>query len=217
MRTRWRSRKQIGAEMFRSISNMPIFRRLFLAFVLAALIPSIVIAALGSTYISALGARGQAEQVSYQALSVSAAQLGNLQRMNALLQALFTNSVSNSSMTALNQRVDNEISTLERSFNQGSAQFQQDYQIATSPNMSGVHSILLTDDPSDQLSSDQQRTLALVLGQKTSSAPGQWSVYMQAQEQERQALQARKSIATVQQLLDDANAKYRPVLQSWQH
>ncbi len=203
--------------MFRSISSMPIFRRLFLAFVLAALIPSIVIATLGSTYISALSARGQAEQASYEALDASAAQLGNLQRMNALLQALFTDTGTDSAMTTLNHHINNDILALKHAFDQGTVQYQQNYQIATSPNMSSVHSILLSDDPSDQLSKNQQRTLALVLGQKTSAVPGQWPAYEQAQEQERLGLQAHKSLAKVQQLLDAANAKYQPLLQSWQH
>src|SRR5260370_42602118 len=83
--------------------------------------------------------------------------------------------------------------------------------------MSSVHSILLSDDPRHQLSKNQQRTLALVLGQKTSAVPGQWPAYEQAQEQERLGLQAHKSLAKVQQLLDAANAKYQPLLQSWQH
>ncbi len=198
--------------MFRSISNMPIFRRLFLAFVLAALIPSIVIAVLGSTYISALGSRGQAEQIGYQALDVSAVQLGNLQRMNALLQALFANTDTNSATVTLNHRINSDIVTLDHSFGQGSAQYQQSYQIATSPQMSQVHSILLADDPSDQLSIDQQKTLTQVLG-----PGGLWPAYEQAQEQERQALQGHQSQAVLQRLLDTANTKYQPLLQSWQH
>jgi methyl-accepting chemotaxis protein len=201
--------------MFRSISNMPIFRRLFLAFALAALIPTSVIVALGLIYNAALGTRAQAEQVSYQALDASTTQLANLQRMNALLQALSINSGKDSATTRINININNEIVILEHSFGQGAAQYQQNYELTTSPDMSNVHSILLADDPSDQLSIDQQRTLTKILG--TSSAPGLWSAYQQAQEQDRQALDAHESPTALQPLLGDANTKYQPLLQNWQH
>ncbi|SRR6266446_7052852 len=195
--------------MFISISNMPIFRRLFLAFVLAALIPSIVISILGTVYITTLGTRSDAVQTSYKALGISSAQLGNLQRMNALLQAL------NPAMNKLNSHINNEIVKLEQNFDQEAKTYQQNYELATSPGMSNVHSILLNEDPNDQLSNDQQTTLTHILGQK--SASGQWPTYKQAQEQVQLALQSHQPLSTVQLLLGDANAKYQPLLQSWQH
>ena len=69
--------------MIRSISNMPIFRRLFFAFVLAAVIPGIIIAALGTTYINLLTARGQAVQNSSEALKVAGDGLTDIEAGNA--------------------------------------------------------------------------------------------------------------------------------------
>ena len=65
--------------MFRSISNMPIFRRLFLAFALAAVIPGIVISVLGGTYINALSGHGAAIHTSNMALKIVTTEQANLQ------------------------------------------------------------------------------------------------------------------------------------------
>ena len=50
--------------MVRLVSNIPIFRRLFYAFLLAAIVPGIMISVLGITFLNAQGARSQAMQVS---------------------------------------------------------------------------------------------------------------------------------------------------------
>jgi len=156
--------------MFRSIANLPIFRRLFLAFVLAAVIPGILISVLGVFYISTLNAQGQAVQISNQALSLSYGQLGNLQRMNALLEALFTTNVADPGITKLSHNTNIEILDLVRKFNLGSAQYQQSYEIATASGMSGIVSILSAYPSGGQITTDQQNTLNLVLGQ-------QWPAY----------------------------------------
>ncbi|HZU01358.1 MAG TPA: hypothetical protein VFA10_16940 [Ktedonobacteraceae bacterium] len=75
--------------MFRSISNMPIFRRLFIAFALTATVPGIVIVLLGSYYINSLTLRSQAVKTSFDAQNAASDQQINLQRMNALLQTRF--------------------------------------------------------------------------------------------------------------------------------
>lgn len=64
--------------MFRSLSNLPIFRRLFPAFILTALIPGLVISVLGSYYISTLNPRGQALQTNIIILGVVIALLNTL-------------------------------------------------------------------------------------------------------------------------------------------
>ncbi len=75
--------------MLKFLSNIPIFRRLFIAFFIAAVIPAVVIALLSSFYLSSLTMRGQAVQTSFDAQSIAAQQEQNLQRMNALLQTRF--------------------------------------------------------------------------------------------------------------------------------
>ena len=50
--------------MVRLVSNIPIFRRLFYAFLLAAIVPGIMISVLGITFLNAQGARSLAMQAS---------------------------------------------------------------------------------------------------------------------------------------------------------
>src|ERR1700730_2104420 len=75
--------------MVRFISNIPIFRRLFMAFAIAALIPGIVIVLLGNFYINSLNVRGQAVRTSFDAQSAAATEETTLQRMNTALGAYY--------------------------------------------------------------------------------------------------------------------------------
>src|SRR5437899_10261223 len=105
--------------MFRSISNIPIFRRLFLAFALAALIPGIVIIVLSSNYINTLSTRSQDIQTSNSAVKMASSELADLQRMNALLNEYFvaeTNS-TDPSMHKMPQALNTQILDLEHDFN----------------------------------------------------------------------------------------------------
>ncbi|HEY6285043.1 MAG TPA: hypothetical protein VIX20_05230, partial [Ktedonobacteraceae bacterium] len=72
--------------MIRFLSNLPIFRRLFIAFSVAAVIPVIVIVLLSNFYLSSLNTRGQAVQTSFDAQSIAAQEQSNLASMNALLK-----------------------------------------------------------------------------------------------------------------------------------
>jgi len=81
-----RSKKDLDSDMLKFISNMPIFRRLFIAFALTVAIPGIAIVVLGSYYINELNVRGQAVQTSFDAQNIASQQQTNLQTMNALLQ-----------------------------------------------------------------------------------------------------------------------------------
>ena len=80
--------------MIQLLHNIPIFRRLFFAFALAAIIPGIVIILLGDFYINSLDTRGQAVRTSFDAQNLSSQEEENLQRMNALLQAQQPQSLS---------------------------------------------------------------------------------------------------------------------------
>ncbi len=111
--------------MYRSITNMPIFRRLLIAFALAAVVPGIVIVLLGTNYVSQLTARGQAVKTAFNAQNTAYEEQINLQRMNALLQArhaeVFASlggSVQDPSMNASGQLINNDILARETDFDQ---------------------------------------------------------------------------------------------------
>ena len=83
--------------MIRFLSNLPIFRRLFIAFAIAAVIPGVIIVLLGNFYLTSLYQRGQAVSTSFDSQRIASQQQANLQTMNALLttsQAQVMNTLS---------------------------------------------------------------------------------------------------------------------------
>src|SRR5712692_3925377 len=199
------------------LTNTPIFRRLFIAFAMAAVVPGIIIAVLGNTYISTLTARSQAEQISNQALKITTDQHANLQQMNSDLvgfqsTAFAAEGGNDPSMVAMAQSLNNEIVALQGQFNQQALQYQQNYQIATSPQMAVIRGILSGTDPSNKIARDQQQTLIKVLG------PGQeWSSYLAAQNQEILDIKTNVSHATAHNDMTKADNLYKPLEASWHH
>src|ERR1700692_3846915 len=136
---------------FNFLSNTPIFRRLFVAFAFATIIPAIVIALLGTFYVNSLVSRGQAVTTSFEAQSVAYAQQVNLQRMDALLKVraaqVFAGPNQDKSLTATGESANIEINFLQTSFDQTLTSYQQNYELATSSNMAQVRSTLLGENP----------------------------------------------------------------------
>ncbi len=179
--------------MLRFLSNTPIFRRIFLLFLIAALVPTFIIILLGSFYLNNLSTRGQAVQTSFDAQSVAAAQQNNLERMNASLQtrhnqvfASLSNSVTDSSLAASGGLINADIATREVEFNSTLNSYADTYEIATSSNMSGIRTILLNDNQSasSEIIGDQQRAISAVTGTN-----GLWAKYKVLQDSELSQLQ----------------------------
>src|SRR5579863_5415080 len=154
--------------MIRIISNMPIFRRLFIAFAAAALISGIVIVLLGNFDISALTTQGQAVRTSFDAQSAASQEDTNLQRMNAVLEAFhneifgsLSGVITDKSFFSSGALLDGEVRAREAEFDQALKTYQSNYEIATSPNMATIHSVLLSDDPTvgQQIINSQQASL----------------------------------------------------------
>ena len=169
--------------MIKFFSNIPIFRRLFIAFAVAAVIPGIVIILLGNFYINSLTIQGQAVATSFDAQSVAAQQQANLQRMNALLQTDFnqvfaslSNVVKDSSLYASGGLNDKELHYLEAQFQQTLTTYIGKYELATSDNMANVRTILLNDDPTNGNN--------IITAQKTAldNTSGYWKKYKQSQD-----------------------------------
>jgi methyl-accepting chemotaxis protein len=143
-----------GADMIRFMSNMPIYRRLFIAFAFAAIISGVVIIVLGDFYVNSLTTQGQAVRTSFDAQSAASQQETNLQRMNAVLEAFHngifgsaTGVIKDPSFFSSGALLDQEVRAREAQFDQSLKNYQANYELATSPNMSTVRSILLNDDP----------------------------------------------------------------------
>lgn len=172
--------------MIRFMSNMPIFRRMIMAFIFATLIPGMVIALLGVFYINSFQNQGQAVRTSFDAQSLASSEDANLQRMNALLQAKFyqifaseSQVVTDPSLFASGGLVDGEIRALEADFDRNLPLYKSQYDLSSSPNMANVLSILRTNDTQNAQSiiDSQKQALSEVL------SPDGWTQYKSYQDQ----------------------------------
>ncbi|MFL5626225.1 MAG: methyl-accepting chemotaxis protein [Ktedonobacteraceae bacterium] len=176
--------------MIRFIRNMPIFRRLFIAFALATAVPAIVIVFLGNSNLSSVDIRGQAVRTSFDAQTAASTQETSLQRMNALLQtrhnqifASLNAQVTDPSLQASGALINSDILARAEDFEHSLTDYGNNFELATSGNMHNIQSILLSDDPNNNhYSVDQQRALNAVM--KTD-----WPTYKNLQQQELAQLQ----------------------------
>ncbi len=176
--------------MIRFIRNMPIFRRLFIAFALATAVPAIVIVFLGNTNLSSVDMRGQAVRTSFDAQNAASTQQTSLQRMNALLQtrhnqifASFNAQVTDPSLQASGALINSDILARSAEFEHSLTDYQNNFELATSANMHNIQSILMSDDPNNsRFSVDQRRALDSVINTD-------WPTYKNLQQQELAQLQ----------------------------
>ena len=182
--------------MIRYLSNIPIFRRLFIAFSIAAIIPVIVIVLLSNFYLSSLNTRGQAVQTSFDAQSIAAEQQNNLESMNASLQARYyqvfaslSKVIADPSLSASAGLINGDILARQADFEQSLNSYQDNYELATSPNMSTIRTILLNDNPATgpTIINDQLAALNAVIG--TNDTNGLWQQYRILQDQTLNKLQ----------------------------
>ena len=180
--------------MVRFISNIPIFRRLFIAFAIAALIPGIVIVLLGNYYVSSLTTRGQAVRISFDAQSAASQEETNLQRMNAVLQAFHNqifgslgSVIQDASFYASGAQDGQEVRHNEAEFDQAIGNYQSNYEIQTSPNMSTIHDILLSSDPANSSIISSQKSAL----DKVNVLWGKYKTYQDAELKDLEGLQGK--------------------------
>jgi methyl-accepting chemotaxis protein len=145
--------------MFQFIRNMSISRRIFFAFTVATIIPGIVVVLLGLFYLHSSQDRSDAVSKSFEAKDLAAQQQNILQRLNPLLGERFAEVIADPqnnriiqgdpSFVSSGALVENDISSLVIGFQENLQTYQQNYDVATADNMSGVRSILLTDNATD--------------------------------------------------------------------
>src|SRR5258708_54996 len=174
------------------LRRIRIFRRLFIALAIMALVPTILGAVLSSFFLSSLQARSQAVQVSIDAQSTASDGLNNLQRMNALLQTRFTQIFAIASGKEYDVSLQNasglistDILARELDFSLTLTSFQGSYEVASSPDMAAIKAILLSDSPATgpTIINDQQQAVEQVTGEG-----GLWVQYQTLQDQEMQVL-----------------------------
>ena len=216
--------------LFRAVSNLPIFRRLFIAFTLTTVIPGIVIALLGTFYLNTLQSRGEAVRTSFDAQSLATAQQINLQRMNASLETRFAqiyaakggaftddNGNPDPALAASGSLIANDIQARELDFDQSLQTYQQNFAVASSANMKSIHDILLSDNSANiSIINNQQNALNHVIAQK------EWDNYKNAQNQVIQLLDRIQkgdttvSAAQAYKALYTSRTLFLPLKNDWQ-
>ncbi len=153
--------------MLMFVSRIPIFRRLFYAFLLSALVPAIIIVVLGSTFINVLSSHSTAEQSSIQSLTYAEQADPDLRATYSVMLDVYSlynpNTTPNPASSA---SVAGSIGDYTQLFNLNLESFQKEFAI-TSPNMVSVRQVLLSNDPSTPLISQQQQLMNTFLNDWT--------------------------------------------------
>ncbi len=138
--------------MFRTLNDIPILRRLTIAFVIATLIPTLLILLQSNFSLQASELRSQSVHISFDAQNTATREQINLQHMNALLQARFAQVFAQGSLflegdPSSGKLTENDVKALETEFTQTLVSYQRNYEITTSPAMSNIRSVLISDAP----------------------------------------------------------------------
>ncbi len=196
--------------MFKFITSIPIFRRLFYAFLLAAVIPGITIIILGVTFVNTLNARGIAVQTSVKSVRAAMDAKIPLSNLFGVLNFAY-HSQTQPNMPGMQEWGQDPLTqtrTLENTFDRDIKQYQQEYQITTSPQMSVIRNILLSDDPASSLPALQQNALNVVMEKL-------WPDYKKIQDQTLDSIQTPDLLGQVPALLQQAQSKYGPLVSGW--
>jgi hypothetical protein len=174
--------------MVQSSSNIPRFRRIFLAVTLLVAVP--VIIWLSSSYLTSLNKRSQAVQTTVDAQTVADQQQTNLQAMHAQLWSRFYqifaslhNSVQDPSLPNSGDLIASDIAARATDFDQAVRNYQSNFELATSTNMSNVRAYLENNSSDSKILSDQQAALDAVVNKD-------WPQYKMYQDQVLLELQA---------------------------
>ena len=198
--------------MLKFITNMQISRRLLCAFLLAAIIPGIIISILGLTFINAQRSRSQAMQMSMRTFKSATTTSTYLPQIINLLKLAYHNQydVLVQTLPAQGQAADtlSQLAVVTHSFDQAMSQYQQAYQINTSSQVSILRSMLFYDNPATTLPREQRTML-------DQAKYTLWPDYQQAQNQLVAALTARVPGDQAMVLLQQAIAKHTALSNGW--
>jgi methyl-accepting chemotaxis protein len=196
--------------MLTFVANIPIFRRLFYAFLLAAVIPGIIVAIQGIAFANEQSARSQAMQSSIAMMQATTAVQEDLQNLNSSLNAAYQDQYqSNSTVQARTPGLLKSANMLTRQTSAALKHYQQSYQLTTAPGMSGALSILTSNDPTTTMPAEQQSLLSTLQSKD-------WPAYSAAVQQVLHGIAAQAPAAPLHKLLVGANQQYAQVIRGWQ-
>jgi hypothetical protein len=154
--------------MMQSNANIPRLRRIFLALAFMVAIP--VLIWLSNSYLTSLNKRSQAVETSVAAQTVADQQQTNLQAMNSQLRSRFyqifasmNNSVQDPSLSSSGGLIAADITASTINFDQALTNYQSNFELATSQNMSIVRAYLERNSTGSKILSDQQSALNAIV------------------------------------------------------
>jgi methyl-accepting chemotaxis protein len=201
----------------RVFSNMRIFPRLLVLFVVLVIISSTAIAFLDYFFLQASNTHAQAVKTSFNAQQTATEQQINLERMNALLQARFAQIFASDSpdlggdpsLAASGGLIDIDITTSEINFDQALTTYMGSYDITNSAAMSTIRTILENNSSNMYLINDQQVALNAVKA-------NQWNDYKNLQDQVLSALnQPQPNYETGYAILYKADTVFQNLQKNW--
>lgn len=197
--------------MFKAIANIPIFRRLFYAFLLAAVVPGIIIVILGFVFTGTLTGRSAELRYSAQMVQDSANIKSKIQLLNHQPTMGFPDWSDNSVTPA---RVNNIIDTLQQDtaeLEQTITAFKKNYSILDSPQMLTIRNSLTTDSSDTKLPQEQKQSLDNITNNL-------WPAYKSTQTTLVKHLQSQYTVGIRHNLKADAenlHNKYMALEKGW--
>jgi methyl-accepting chemotaxis protein len=185
--------------MWQFLTNLSIPRRLLVATILTALISGIVIGTLGGSYIETLVTMNTTVQASNCALKRAAHMQVDLFLLNDILDILS----DTSGVSTMNAAHNRKMNALTSDFSSSFSAYQQNYQMAISPQMKSVRDSL-QENKSGRQALFTQQTLGSVI--KT-----QWKDYQIAQQRVWSDLQNGASPGTLTRDVAHVNQVYIPL------
>jgi methyl-accepting chemotaxis protein len=178
------AREGMLTDMFKFISNYPISRRLFVAFALAAVLPSVIIAIMGIYNVNLINSRGDATrtiskaQVSTNDLSDSFQKIYMQTKMleSQVLSSLETHNRVTDIDTSINE-INLNLNQLQSKL----ANYQNQFDPATSASMQPVQTALNEVKPNDKTASSESQLLHTI-------ASDVWPQYSNAEKAELELL-----------------------------
>lgn len=194
--------------MLKLITNIQIARRLLFAFLLAALVPGIIITILGFAFINAQYERSQAALTNIQAFKIASshgAAITNLHQSLIILSQthLVPGTKSPEQLTPASWR------ELQAQLEKGIKDYQRDYQISTARQMQNTYTVLIHDEPDTTLIGQQSKQLEHILQHD-------WPAYRDATEQVLQAIESKQADKTIEKHLQESQTAYTTLKGSWQ-
>lgn len=196
--------------MLKFITNMPISRRLLLAFLLAAVVPGMVISALGFTFFRGQAERNQVIRTNINAFK-SATKAGSyLPDLNTRLNTIYLEQYQ-SRQTTNKSQAQADITLLHQTaalFDHEIYDYQKNYELLTSRRMRDTANMLKEHHLDQTLPSQQQQTLRQVLHVL-------WPRYQAAQDQALNAMAKKAPASKTHDLITTTNTAYISLESSW--